>query len=547
MKRIAAAVVLGLITACPGTGARVEPAPASPPRGATSSTVTATVGRAAPASRPEPTGTTPTGTTPAAPTATKPPPPADRVAVVFVRADDVLNVRAEPNPSSEKVGQLAADATDIETVGEAIVVGKQRWQSVRVPTRSGSAPGQVGWVNARYLTPWPRAAAATAARTFEAFADALRRRAPVSPILSRGALFQTEDEHSGWHSAADLDGMWDVPTIVDGECDGLTLRDNIGEALVERYYASNTSVFVEPAMDARLTNLRCLAVTTGLHWPIWLCFEGPDAKLVAMAMQTKKRFAAKPSIQVRPEVTPVPTWPAQGGTGLANVVLVYRNDVLNMRAEPRSGARIVARLPPNTTGLRLREGRRGGWRQVEYGGKVGWVASRFITEHVSPEAFAADPRPRALIAQLGTRVRARAPLAPLVGDRGLVLGWHGAMVRTVTRTDLDRLARSDEHVHWADAELDFPRDPMTFRDAYLGPFLDAYFDPGLTVRVNEFRHRGHGGPETPQHFAGFRFLVAEDPGDFPCVGMDWWIAAVYFEYVDGVPRIAVLEHLNWEP
>lgn len=57
-----------------------------------------------------------------------------------VAADDVLNIRAEPNASSAIIGTLAADASRIEVVEE-----RRGW--ARVNAGEGS-----GWVSARYLS-----------------------------------------------------------------------------------------------------------------------------------------------------------------------------------------------------------------------------------------------------------------------------------------------------------------------------------------------------------------------------------------------------------
>ncbi|MCG6111084.1 MAG: SH3 domain-containing protein [Paracoccus sp.] len=59
--------------------------------------------------------------------------------VARVAADDVLNIRADPNAGAPIIGTLAPDATRIEVVQE-----RQGW--ARVNTGEGS-----GWVSARYL------------------------------------------------------------------------------------------------------------------------------------------------------------------------------------------------------------------------------------------------------------------------------------------------------------------------------------------------------------------------------------------------------------
>lgn len=60
--------------------------------------------------------------------------------VTGVAADDVLNIRADPNATAPIIGTLAPDATRIEVVEE-----RRNW--ARINTREGS-----GWVSARYLS-----------------------------------------------------------------------------------------------------------------------------------------------------------------------------------------------------------------------------------------------------------------------------------------------------------------------------------------------------------------------------------------------------------
>jgi uncharacterized membrane protein len=63
-----------------------------------------------------------------------------------VAADDVLNIRSNPDSSSPSLGTLPAGATHVEGIGAPSVVGAARWQRVR-------HGGTLGWVNARFLSP----------------------------------------------------------------------------------------------------------------------------------------------------------------------------------------------------------------------------------------------------------------------------------------------------------------------------------------------------------------------------------------------------------
>lgn len=83
-----------------------------------------------------------------------------------------------------------------------------------------------------------------------------------------------------------------------------------------------------------------------------------------------------------------------------NVTGIAPTDVLNMRAEPRADGRVVSRLPHDAKGLRnlgcrgtpsfqqwqrmsdaeKERSRRSRWCRVEYRGRSGWVAGRFLVE-----------------------------------------------------------------------------------------------------------------------------------------------------------------------
>ncbi len=64
--------------------------------------------------------------------------------VIGVAPDDVLNVRAEPSSTAEKITSLAPDAINIETTGKVQTVGDAEWREIRLE-------GHTGWVNAYYL------------------------------------------------------------------------------------------------------------------------------------------------------------------------------------------------------------------------------------------------------------------------------------------------------------------------------------------------------------------------------------------------------------
>lgn len=54
-------------------------------------------------------------------------------------------------------------------------------------------------------------------------------------------------------------------------------------------------------------------------------------------------------------------------------------DVLNLRAWPSTGSRVLAELPPNQCGIAVLPYARDGWQKVRVEGWEGWVGRRFIS------------------------------------------------------------------------------------------------------------------------------------------------------------------------
>ncbi len=65
--------------------------------------------------------------------------------VVFVSADDVLNVRTEPGVENEIVGTIAPGTSTVQITGVSIDVDGSPWVPVQIDTTQG-------WVNSRFLT-----------------------------------------------------------------------------------------------------------------------------------------------------------------------------------------------------------------------------------------------------------------------------------------------------------------------------------------------------------------------------------------------------------
>ena len=74
------------------------------------------------------------------------PEPARLYRVTGVEAGDVLNVRAQPDPSAEIVGMLEPEAGGVVVAGTRMEVDGSVWWQV-------AGDDRLGWVNARYLAP----------------------------------------------------------------------------------------------------------------------------------------------------------------------------------------------------------------------------------------------------------------------------------------------------------------------------------------------------------------------------------------------------------
>jgi len=61
-----------------------------------------------------------------------------------VAADDVLNIRSQPDANSRVLGSIPPQERDVEGLGAPSTVARSTWQRVRYA-------GITGWVNARFL------------------------------------------------------------------------------------------------------------------------------------------------------------------------------------------------------------------------------------------------------------------------------------------------------------------------------------------------------------------------------------------------------------
>jgi uncharacterized protein YraI len=152
-----ALIVLLLATACQGGGAEptgapmvptavitaapiLESAPTSVPTAASAATATAL---------PAPTQTPTSGATATA-LATAMPIPTLAYQVIYVAADDMLNVRSGPGANNAIVGRLSPNEQSIRVSGRGVQVNGSSWVPIET---AGVGPTAVsGWVNSQFLT-----------------------------------------------------------------------------------------------------------------------------------------------------------------------------------------------------------------------------------------------------------------------------------------------------------------------------------------------------------------------------------------------------------
>lgn len=255
--------------------------------------------------------------------------------VVGVASNDRLNVRATPNTRSAIVGRLRHDASGIVASGRTARVGNGLWAEITLRRVHG-------WVNARFLVP-TRAAAAPAPRTGlyrvvgVASNDTLNMRSGPGPRFKLSGRIP----HNGRGIAAT-----GRSTRV-GSTDWWTVRYLGRQGWVSSRYLTRDTAPPPPPTSV---------------------------------IQPSKR----------PHVGPYQV------TGVAS------NDSLSMRTGPGPQHSLMGRIPHNaqgikTTGRHRRVGR-SVWWTVRYGGREGWVSSKFLTRQATlatraPKEVVAAPLP----------------------------------------------------------------------------------------------------------------------------------------------------------
>jgi len=180
--------------------------------------------------------------------------------VVFVGANDVLNVRATPTADAALVHALAHDARGVRATGEETVVGSARW--VKLETPSGA-----GWANASYLS------TATSSTSFvaEEMIGALAK-GDLAPLLGPRGLYVfdygTERHFAAAALASAQKSKWNGPGCGENCREG-TFHEIIGAPLAEVLARADHQLATDRILKggnasarppAKLANLRYVSV-----------------------------------------------------------------------------------------------------------------------------------------------------------------------------------------------------------------------------------------------------------------------------------------------
>ncbi len=246
-------------------------------------------------------------------------------------------------------------------------------------------------------------------------------------------------------------------------------------------------------------------------------------------------------------------------TGIYNpyaVILVGKNDVLNIRSAAGIGQPIVGSLAPNAVGVN-RTGpatSAGGDRWVEIqnpAGGTGWVNAKFLTEQVSSSTFCSDSRVSDLLNNLRTAVLNSNGelLGSLVSpEHGLDLRlWRWGTVANYTSKEAAWVFQSDYVVKWGPAPGSGMDTNGTFSEHIL-PKLQEVFSANYTLNCNDTLDLATFSLEPwPSEYSNVNFYTVRKPGSDQYGGMDWRAWTVGVEYVQGKPMLFALINYQWEP
>lgn len=234
------------------------------------------------------------------------------------------------------------------------------------------------------------------------------------------------------------------------------------------------------------------------------------------------------------------------------VILVSPGDVLNVRAGPGAGYRVIASFPPTFTAV-IRTGPSARvdnalWVEVQTpSGGTGWVNSRYLTEYVPPSAVC-DQK---VLDLMGKFERALMN-SDGVALQNLVSPLHGLDVwlyRSGHPINFDA-----EHARWV-FESTFvhnwgahPASGAEIKGAFhevVVPDLQKVFGVAHTTTCNDLSVPGWS-VTWPDEYANINVVKVLKPAS-PNVDLDWRIWLVGVEYVAGVPYLFSMIQFIWVP
>lgn len=234
------------------------------------------------------------------------------------------------------------------------------------------------------------------------------------------------------------------------------------------------------------------------------------------------------------------------------VVLVSRDDVLNVRARPSASAGIVGSVEPN--GVVEGTGRRsqvGGSVWVEVSRPhAGWVNGLYLAPPASDYMLEVDPVDVA--AELARRFGQGEPFSDLVSEKGLWVSYHCDLMR-FPRDRLDGLLSRPQSFPFGYTGLgcDASEIPLrTFKEAVADRFASAVLDSDTRMFRDSVVEGPNGRPAplvVPWEFASFPYVSFFDPGDGASDGLDWQQWVVSFVEEDDALRVVGLTVDEWAP
>ena len=198
------------------------------------------------------------------------PPPTGPWAVVLVAPDDVLNVRAAPEPAAAQVAVLRPDARGVVGTGERRAVGGAEWLRVQVGT-------ETGWVNAAYLTEDVDAARFRGddrvLTLLASLSGAVRSRGSMATLIAPRGLYLAHFAAPRRLPPADAAALWADQTrrsfngaACGEDCVQGTFREVLGEAYLDAYEDADKRLGFDDWLQGGNASAPRPAVLAGFHF-----------------------------------------------------------------------------------------------------------------------------------------------------------------------------------------------------------------------------------------------------------------------------------------